>query len=790
MPLLLRKSIRDCRTYGWQMLGLAVLVAVITLVVTGGRRARAMLVESRATWYERLHFADLEIRFSPTHPGIAELARAVPGVARAEERLLAEGLFEAPELRPLPALIQVLPDGRPPTLNALHLIEGRYPEPGERAVVIDRSLVQAHGLSVGDQTTLRVGEASRSVPVVGVSLSPEHVLFPVHPEYTWPLRGTVAVVGISAAATAGIEKADRIDSLLIDVAEGADVADVERRLLDDLPLSVLETLTPADRPGHAFTEQILATFDIYMPTTAALLAIIGGTLLVMILLRLVQRQRRQMGILVTLGYGPLAIASSYLALCLLPTVVGLALGAAVTGPFSRTIFRGYAHTVGYLPLVDPGMGSELLWTAGLCSAAALVACFVPALALARHRPADLLTPSAWRTTNRALGPLVRAAARLRDVLGLPISVLLGLTHVGRRRGTTGAAVLGLGAILAVVTAFLLVHATHRSEIAKAIDRMGLDATVHFADPAPADAVAALAAATDGRAEPMISHRALLRIDDRELYRRVLCVEPGLWTDKLHYAEGQGFSTADEEGLVVDRWIAGTYDLHVGDEIDCFPNRNAPEGARLRIVGVLDGVSLGLALLPLETGRRLFGLDGLATGAQVASPLPEDRLEASLWEVPGVESVFGMRRAAAQVRANFAGSERVLLLALLMAIVVSIVFLGVLAALDATERGPDLVVLSALGWRPRSVLALCLTEVLTRGLLALVLGLCAAPFLADGLLDRIAAANHYRMPLVVPASLLLQVVGAALVALPLGAWPAWRIAQRLDPARALRRLTGE
>jgi ABC-type lipoprotein release transport system permease subunit len=271
---------------------------------------------------------------------------------------------------------------------------------------------------------------------------------------------------------------------------------------------------------------------------------------------------------------------------------------------------------------------------------------------------------------------------------------------------------------------------------------------------------------------------------------VLCVEPGAWTRKLRFAEGHGFSSSDEQVILIDHWIAGRFGVALGDVLECYPGNDAPEGESLRVVGVLEGVSLGFAVIPLETGRRLFGLPELATGAQVASAQPEATLENGLWQVPGVESVFSMRRAAAQIRANFEGSERVLLLALFMAIAVSIIFLGVLAALDAAERAPDYVVLASLGWRRRSLIGLCLTEVMTRGLLALTLGLALAPFLANELLDRIAAANHYRMELAIPPALILWVVGIALLALPLSALPALRTASRQKPALALRRLAGE
>ena len=132
----------------------------------------------------------------------------------------------------------------------------------------------------------------------------------------------------------------------------------------------------------------------------------------------------------------------------------------------------------------------------------------------------------------------------------------------------------------------------------------------------------------------------------------------------------------------------------------------------------------------------------------------------------------------------------LILALLMAILVAVLFLGVLAALDTTERAPDFAVLTAVGWRQRSILALCLTEVMTRGILALALAVPLSPLLAGWLLDRIAAANHYRMQLATPVWLFVAVAGAALLLMPLGALPAVRAARRVTPARALRLLATE
>jgi len=790
VSVLLRKSLRDLRSYRGQAISIALLVAVVTLLVTGGIRARGMLSESRDGWYERLSFADLELFFQPTHRGLADMALKVEGVLAAEERLLAEGLVTAEDLHPLPALLQVLPAAAPPRLNQLHLLEGHYPMPGEKAVVIDRSLQAAHGLRLGTLLTVRMDEEERTLPIVGIAFSPEHVLHPINPEYTMPLAGTVAVIGVSEAAVEGIKRSDRVDSLLLRLKPGVDEARLRLALQEALPVSIAEFRARADRPGHAFTEQILATYDIYMPTTAFVIVLIALALLVLTLVRIVQRQRVSMGTLVTLGHGPLSIASSFLAIALLPTLAGTLLGSAVSGPFARMLFSSYARKVGYAPLLDPGAGAAAWLTALCCLLTALLACFVPALILAQHRPAALLARGAWKGALEPQGGLVHLAARLRDVLRVPLPVVVGLTHVSRRRGSTAAAVLGLGAIFAVVLAFLLVHITHRREIGASVSRLGLDATVHFTEPVDDEAIAALGRQAEGEAEALLSRRALLELGERTLYRRLLCVRPGRWMEKLRVASGRKLRSDDEPGILVDQYLAGTCGVDVGDEIVCYPSKDAPEGMSLRIVGVLEGVGLGLAVLPLETGRQLFSLPGLATCAHVASNLPAVELEKRLWQAPEVEAVFSLERAGVQVRAIFEGSTIVLVLALLMAILVAVLFLGVLAALDATERAPDFAILTALGWRQRSIVSLCLTEVMTRGVLALCLAVPLAPLLAGWLLDRIAAANHYRMQLDTPLWLFAAVVSTALLLMPLGALPALRAAQRVTPARALRLLATE
>jgi putative ABC transport system permease protein len=788
---LARKALRDFRSSRAQALGLAGLAFVVVVAVAGGDRARGTLVLTRDAFYARLAAADLEVRFSPSPPGVLGRFALPEGVAEAEERTLARGLVRAGTLRPIPALVRVLPASGPPRIDRVELLRGgRYPGPDEAAAVLDRSSRDLHGLGPGSVVTVTVGETTKRLPVVGVSYSPEHLLYPAHPEYVLPLRGTVAVVGVSEAATKDVEGAGRVNSLLFRFAPGADRARIQAELLERLPVAVSEVIPAHEEPGRLFTNMLIANFDIYMPAITTIFAAIGLLLLVLTVSRMVARQRTQIGTLLALGHGPVAVAFSFLGTPIAATAAGILVGALVHGTLARTIAGAYGTSIGFPPLEDPGPGSMLVLVGAGCLLAAGLAGLVPGLRIALQRPARALRPAEWDVTRAAKGRLGRSVRSLFSGIRPPLPVVLGLVAAARRGRETACAALGLGLAFAVILGFLIVHVTHRQEIHEAVVRSSRDATVYFREPVTPEGVAEAGRRAGGAAEGFASRVALAALASGLEFRRVVGVEPRGWVEGQPLARGRLLGDRDAAEIVVDHWVVDRDGLDVGSTVTLYPGGNAPEGETAVVVGVLDGVSLGRILAPIGFVRRLYGLGDRSTGAFVDSVDDADAIEAALFAWPEVESVYSTRRAEVQVDATFQGSLFVLEIALGLAIFVGILFLGVLASLDAADGAYQVAVLLALGWRTRALVALGLTQVLVRGVLAILTAGLLGPALARWFMARITAANHYRMDVLVPWWLPLLVLGSALLLLPLGALPALRAGTRLPPARALRLLMRE
>lgn len=776
-----RKVWRDLWASRWTSCCIALLVAVVTVLVAGGSRTAAMFEHTRSAWYRDLALADLDIRCSPARPEALDGLAQIAGIADAEPRLVIRGMLEGAHRR-TPAWVQVLRD-RMPRLNRLHVLEGRAPPLDAPGAIVDRSLVASHGIAVGDRITIQLGDQVIDVPVLASGLSPEHLMLPVHPEYALPLPGTVALIAVTPASVQHLPRIERFNSLLITLDRGAEPDTVADRVAAALPIAVDDVVTRTRQPTHQFTEMVHRTFAIYWPAVSLVMVLIAVVLMALTLERLVERQRSALGVLRALGHGRRRLVAGVLPLALLPTAVGFATGALLHGHVARGLFEGYARSVGLPPLRDPG--PTIVWAVGIVSmAAAALTAVVVCMRLTRAGPATLLRPPNWVPPSRAAWP-IRLVTRMREALRLPVSIAMGWTNVVRRRVASVAAIAGLGAAFALILAFLVVHVTHRREVEASVERLGLDATVQFARPVGVDTWERVARTAQGDVEPLVTRQALVAASGRPVFRRVVCARPGRWIAKKKVTEGRRFETADAREVLVDRWVANQQSIRVGDELWIHAYANSPDALQVEVVGIVQGVSLGLVILPLETGQALFDLPGLATAAHVQSSLPAARLEADLAKVPTVQAVFSLERARAQVHRNFAGSTRVLTLCLLLAIVVAIVFLGILAALDVADHAGDLALLRALGWRDGALLRLCLTEVGTRGIIALLGALPVAPLLARWIVDRISEANHYRMAVHHPGWLYAAVIGAVLLLLPLGALPAWRVARRLSPGRAMR-----
>lgn len=178
MSALDRKLLRDLRGMRGQALAIALVVLAGVTTFVSMRGIMHSLQQTLDAYYHDYRFADgfATVRRAPET--VRARLRELPGVAQLETRVTAPVNLEVPGFgEPVSGLLLSLPEGRQPELNRLFLRRGRLVRAGrEDEVVLNEPFADAHGLAPGAQLGAIVNGRRRTLTVVGIALSPEHLL--------------------------------------------------------------------------------------------------------------------------------------------------------------------------------------------------------------------------------------------------------------------------------------------------------------------------------------------------------------------------------------------------------------------------------------------------------------------------------------------------------------------------------------------------------------------------------------------------------------------------------------
>lgn len=334
MKTLNRKLLRDLRSLKGQVLTIALVVACGIASYVTMQSTWTSLKESKESYFERYHFADVFVSLKRAPRSLVADVRALPGVSRVYDRVVHMATVPIPSLSEVArAYLISLPDNSNPPLNGVFLRSGRFPSQSkdDEAVVVE-SFAKAHKLTIGDHLPVVLAGKLRQVQIVGIGLSPEYVFLGGAGDFV-PDDKQIAALWMKRSVLAPAFQMDgAFNDLSIDLEAGADAALFMRRL--DLLLEPYGGLgsIPRDKQISSFLlDGELAQLEQMATVVPIIFLAVAAFLLNIVLGRLIFLQRQQIAALKALGYGNRAITSHYLVLglvvVLLGSIVGLLVGA-------------------------------------------------------------------------------------------------------------------------------------------------------------------------------------------------------------------------------------------------------------------------------------------------------------------------------------------------------------------------------------------------------------------------------------------------------------------------------
>jgi len=783
--MLTRKLGRDIRQTAGQFAAVTAVVACAMVVFVSLRLAYGSLVWTRDSYYERHHFADFFVHLEKAPESALREVESIPGVWRVRGRIVKDvPLKVRGNDGAVVGRIISMPDRRDDLINDIYISSGSYfPGAAATEVIVSDRFCEANGLRVGDSIEATINERREALRIVGTAFSPEYVYALAGPQQFAPNDRDFAVI---FARKTFVEDAFNMTNAVNDITgllrPGADVEavlDQVKKRLDQY--GVYRKYGRDQQLSNQYLSYELMQLRNSALVTPMIFLVVAAAVIHVLLRRMTELQRMQIGLLCALGISKARITAHYVHYAVAVAVAGSALGALLGCWLAARWVDMYNLFFRFPSLQTRFSAPALLHGFLLCTGMCALGAAQSAWAILHVQPAVAMRPplASARLVRRSAFAFLYARLPLVWRLSVRNSVRAWRRSVFTIIGVALATIIML--IGSAVTDWLDFIIHYQFDL---VDRS--DMNVGFTVERPAASVTELQK-VDGvrRAEGIFQFGAELRHG----WRKKTVLVMGLPADgdlyRVYDAHGRRV-TMPEDGLVVPTRLARLLDLRPGDSLAMEPYLK-DRRERPAVVRAVADQYIGLTVY---AGQDLLGkmLDEarVVNGALLqCDSVDLQPVVRRLNDIPGVSTVSTTRAVFGEFQETVTELMRVttFVLALFAAIIAFAVIYNS-SSVSIAEQERDLATMCSLGFERESVAQVATNDIMPLGLVGVAVGLPLGVQLCH-LMAQLYETDLYRLPVVIRPTTYALVVAAVLAFQWTARWVCRRRVYRIDILRTLK-----
>ena len=740
--LWLRWSWRDLRRRWLQVLAIALIIALGTGTYSGLISTSPWRQESNDASYAALNMYDLRLSMTEgSYLNGDDLLQALAGIDDAawitgvEPRLLLQTLVDVStesQTIIIPGLLigSSFADSEQP-INDVYITAGRGLTPTDRTApvaVLEHKFAAYYALPPEGELRLSGDETLR---YVGTGLAPEYFMVFTEEGGMMAEANFAAVFVSLETAQMFDDKPGMINDVLFTLTPDADPAIVQSELetaIDGIASVGVSFMEPTDDPAYNMLYEDIEQdeqFWRWMAYVFLIGAVFGAFNLST---RLVESQRREIGIQMALGLPSYRIAIRPLLVALQIAVLGVIFGLVI-GLLVGRAFGNLLQEMIPLPVfLMPFQSRTFLEAAGLGIALPLLATLIPVIRALRVEPVDAIKTGHLVAKGGGLAPLlprrmlsgkVLTQMPLRNLLLAPRRTLLTLLGIA-------AAIALLMLIMGMLDSMDATLDQARSELLQA-NPQRLTVELNFFYPVQSPIVTNVSqSSVVGAAEPALQIGGYLTYGETtiETLLELVNMESTLWRPSI----SSGAYPGEQPGLLLSERAAHDLGVRPGDTITLrHPRRTGLFSYDWVETEVL--VS-GTHPLPLRfqtymdlRHADMMGLSGIINEIQVipATGVTQDEVKQRLFEqfgVASVQPVSAIIRVFEELIGEFVSIFSVMQVA---AVVLALLIAYNSTSINLDERAREMATMFAYGVTVRTALRVATVENLLTSILGTVVG---------------------------------------------------------------------
>ncbi len=781
-----KKLLRDVAGMWGQFAAATAVVLLATMVFVTFRVTYNSLIQCRDAYYRENRFADFFVNLERAPRSALRDVEAIPGVWRVQGRIVKEVPLEVPGNEgSVVGRIVSMPERRERLINDIHMVRGSYfPGTSLKEVIVNPRFCKANGLQVGDTFQATINERKEDLRIVGMAMSPEYVYVIRNVQQLAPDDESFGVI---FAREAFVEDAFNLTNAFNDLAgllrPGADVDRVLEGIEEELSTyGVYLKHGRFDQPSNRYLHEELKGVRAASRAVPMVFLLVAAAVIHVIVRRLTELQRTQIGLLCALGYTKGQVIWHYVSYALVIGVAGTVLGAVLSRWAAGLFLIMYRKFFTFPSLTVRFQASPVFFALALNCGVCIVGAGRSAWRVLKMEPAVALAPKPAEEQ-----PIVHVGVLAALWQRLPLTWRIAVRNTFRNRARTLFSAGGVAVAMMILVVgrttndfvdFIIEHHFGKVELA--------DVRVEFVNERP-ESAAYDVRHVDGvrRVEGIYQIGADLRKAWRTKFVAIL----GLPRENRLYRvlDRSGARTrVPPQGLIVPRMLADRLDLRPGDTVGLDPFVEDLDERDAVVRGVVDEYMGMNVYADRKHLARLLGKGPMLTGAMAT--VERRRLKQvmdSLDDLPGVRAVT----ATGQTLESFMESveELIGVAVLVQTIAGAVIAFAVIynaSSVSIAEQERDLACMHSLGYSRRQVADIATHEVMPLGLIGVILGVPLAILVSHIIADAFET-DLYRLPMVVRPVTYLTCAVLVLCFLFISRWLVRRRVYRIDIVRRLK-----
>ncbi|MBR0598298.1 ABC transporter permease [Sinanaerobacter chloroacetimidivorans] len=387
-----------------QFLAVLIIIIVGICIYTAMSMTAINMQNTVSTYYEENNFADLFIETAAIPNQAADRLERIPGVKKVTGRVSEDVPFISENLNERVNLRIVTVKGEEDELCKSTLLKGRpINENGKEALLVHK-FAEARGIKIGDIIKVQIHGLQYDLEVVGIVDNPEYIYLMENAQTMLPDQANFGVCYVSEKfGQQAMELTGSYNEILISYESGADEDQIIEDVEDELDIyGIKQTVKQEEQLSNNMIQEELKQLGSMAGSLPILFLMVAGLILIMMLSRMVKKDRIKIGVLKAIGYSSRQVLMHYVKYALCAGILGGFFGSILGMGLAGAMTQNYLQYFNIPLLRIEFYYSYVLMAMVLSSVICAVSGMIGARGVLKITPADAMRADAPKSGKRIL----------------------------------------------------------------------------------------------------------------------------------------------------------------------------------------------------------------------------------------------------------------------------------------------------------------------------------------------------------------------------------------------------